>query len=446
MTAFWNADLSETLFSARRVVGPTIPTHNFELWLSSYDVTAATSTNSGAADLAFQRWMKFKEAFSPKFVVDALASLDRPPLHCIDPFGGSGTTALTCSLLGVRSTTIEVNPFLADLIAAKVTPIRATALADAYVTCIEVADEVDLRSLTLGVGAPASLREPGIAGRFVFWAGALDRILSLRAGLEAVQDPDARRMLRVLLGSILIETSNVVVNGKGRRYRGGWADRRITALDVDRLFDEAIARAARDLTEFSGRPRADVTLLRGDTRRLVADVEEADVAIFSPPYPNSFDYTDVYNLELWVLGYLDDAASNRELRLSTLRSHVQVAWQKGGGEVRSRVLADTLSRLERERERLWNTNLVSMIDAYFQDMALVLAGIRERLRLGGRVIMVAGDSCYADVRVDVGAILGEIGDELGFELIEIKAMRSMRKSAQHGGRAELAESCIVLQR
>ncbi|WP_147276265.1 site-specific DNA-methyltransferase [Sphingomonas aracearum] len=413
MTAFWTADLSETLSSARRVVNAATGTRDIENWLRAYDITALPSTNTGAADLAFQRWMKFKEAFSPKFVVDALASLDRPPTHCIDPFGGSGTTALTCSLLGVRCTTTEVNPFLADLIEAKVTPLRPTALADAYVACVDAAEAVDPGSLSPGAGAPASLREPGVGGRFVFWSEAMDRILALRAGLMAVDDEDARRMLRVLLGSILIEASNVVVNGKGRRYRGGWMRRRVTADQVDRLFDDAVARAARDLKEFSGRTRADVTIIRGDTRVRLDDAEQADVAVFSPPYPNSFDYTDVYNLELWMLGYLDDSASNRALRLSTLRSHVQVSWSPGGSDLGSPTLALTLLDLDRVRHRLWNPNLVSMVEAYFQDMAVVLSKLRDKLAPGGKAIMVAGDSRYGDVRVDVGSIMAEVGTELG---------------------------------
>lgn len=49
-----------------------------------------------------------------------------------------------------------------------------------------------------------------------------------------------------------------------------------------------------------------------------------DLAVFSPPYPNSFDYTDVYNIELWTLGYIRDAASNQRLRSATLSSHVQI--------------------------------------------------------------------------------------------------------------------------
>jgi len=46
----------------------------------------------------------------------------------------------------------------------------------------------------------------------------------------------------------------------------------------------------------------------GDGVAVTLAADPVDAAIFSPPYPNSFDYTDVYNLELWVLGYLDDAS------------------------------------------------------------------------------------------------------------------------------------------
>lgn len=81
------------------------------------------STNSGTDRVAFQSWRNFKEAFAPELVGQAYEetsrALGRPVTSCIDPFGGSGTTALACQFLGVSPTTIEVNPFLADLIEAK---------------------------------------------------------------------------------------------------------------------------------------------------------------------------------------------------------------------------------------------------------------------------------------------------------------------------------------
>src|SRR4051812_22280573 len=88
-------------------------------WLVGADESAPISSNQPALQIPFQRWFKFKEAFSPQFILQCVHSLDRFPSSCLDPFGGSGTTALTCQLLGVRPTTIEVNPFLADLITSK---------------------------------------------------------------------------------------------------------------------------------------------------------------------------------------------------------------------------------------------------------------------------------------------------------------------------------------
>jgi hypothetical protein len=63
-------------------------------WLSQIDAGDMPSSNVEAQDLPFQRWYRFKEAFSPRFVSSAIASLDKRPQICVDPFGGSGTTAL----------------------------------------------------------------------------------------------------------------------------------------------------------------------------------------------------------------------------------------------------------------------------------------------------------------------------------------------------------------
>ena len=93
-------------------------------WLKGRD-PSLLSTNTGSKLVAFQGWRNFKEAFAPELVGQAFeettAALGRPVRRSIDPFGGSGTTALSSQFLGVDPTTIEVNPYLADLIEAKPT-------------------------------------------------------------------------------------------------------------------------------------------------------------------------------------------------------------------------------------------------------------------------------------------------------------------------------------
>jgi DNA modification methylase len=90
----------------------------FENWTQGR-LVPTLGTNSGAEKLPFQSWRHFKEAFAPELVARAISESGRLLKRCIDPFGGSGTTALACQFLGVEPITIEVNPYLADLIEAK---------------------------------------------------------------------------------------------------------------------------------------------------------------------------------------------------------------------------------------------------------------------------------------------------------------------------------------
>src|SRR4029077_21246750 len=81
-------------------------------WMKSHADELPISSNQPSLSLPFQRWFKFKEAFSPQFIIDCVRNAGRKVKDCLDPFGGSGTSALTCQFLGITPTTIEVNPFL----------------------------------------------------------------------------------------------------------------------------------------------------------------------------------------------------------------------------------------------------------------------------------------------------------------------------------------------
>jgi hypothetical protein len=178
----------------------------------------------------------------------------------------------------------------------------------------------------------------------------------------------------------------------------------------------------------------------------VSGLDSVDLAVFSPPYPNSFDYTDVYNVELWTLGYLKSADESRSLREATIRSHVQIERDLNYENHGSPTLQATLDVLDLARERLWDRNIPDMIGAYFSDMHRVLGGLRDALRSGGRIYMVVGDSRYAGVDILVGNILCELSEGLGLTPLRVEPFRSMRASPQQGGRRELAENLIVFER
>jgi len=440
---FWDVSIDDTVRAASRVARRVADPADVADWLAMYDDASPTSSNQGTAQLPFQRWFRFKEAFSPKFVADTIGSLPHAVDRCVDPFAGSGTTSLTCGFLGIDSVSLEVNPFLADLVAAKITPLSPSSILSHYERLVADINPVEADRV-LPDGMPRTMREPGVNGRWIFKADVYDTIRALVRRLGAVPRPE-RRLLRVLLGSVLVANSNVLINGKGRRYRGNWQDYECDVVDLLSGFDAAVDAAVADISRFAARDRAGHDIKCGDARRLLHSVDPADLAIFSPPYPNSFDYTDVYNIELWMLGYLCTGLENRRLRLSTLRSHVQATWTVAMG-VGSPALSDTLAALEARRAELWNPRIPDMVACYFEDMQAIMTQLARILAAGRHAVIAIGDSQYAGVLIDVAEIVCEISEKLGFNVVKREAMRSMRNSSQHGGAFELREHCLVLER
>jgi hypothetical protein len=414
-------------------------------WLARQEIsTAPVSSNQPSLQLPFQRWFKFKEAFAPQFIVDCAASLDRKPASCLDPFGGSGTSALTAQFLGIRPTTIEVNPFLADLIEAKLSSYDVAKLRRDYLEVLRVSKELRPATTKLLGEAPATLVEPGVDGRWIYAKGVARRILALREAIAQVESRPNRLLLTVVLGSTLVGLSNVIVNGKGRKYRNSWQTRQKAPADVETAFRGSFFEVYSDICLYGGRAVDDFTLLRGDSRTLLDQAEPVDFAVFSPPYPNSFDYTDIYNLELWILGYLSSRPDNLKLRENTLRSHVQIHRDYSRDTLGSKTLARTYRSLCRVRKDLWNPHIPEMICAYFSDMKAVMTKVRQKLRTGGKAFLAVGNSKYAGVIVDTESILKDIALAHGYKNALSQPIRSMRASAQQGGRHELTEALLTL--
>lgn len=418
------------------------PQSNFRQWTANRHVPSL-GTNDGALPIAFQAWHHFKEAFAPELIAAAVRESVREVGVCIDPFGGSGTTALACQMLGIDSTTVEVNPFLADAIEAKLARYDSDEV-------VKVLAEIRRRSRRCPINpheyfknVPKTFLEPGVQERWLFNTPVAAKLASILSIIDNIEDNSMRRLYRVIVGGILAEVSNVVVSGKGRRYRKNWKENPADAERVEHIFAERAATAILDIQAFSRRPEAASNVIRGDARKLSLD-KRYDLAVFSPPYPNSFDYTDVYNLELWMLGYLKRSEDNRELRQATLSSHVQVFRDYPPAPSGSATLNSVIEQLQETKKLLWDKWIPSMIGGYFGDLSAVLNSIIPSLLNDGQCWIVVGDSRYAGITVPVAQILRELSEHQGWTIERCEPIRHMKSSAQQGWRPELAESLIVL--
>jgi len=417
----------------------------FDDWTQGRAVVSL-ATNAGAPDLPFQGWHRFKEAFAPELVARAVSESKIVVKRCLDPFGGSGTTALACQFLGIHPATIEVNPFLADLIEAKLTAYDADALARDFGALVKRLATVPGSVEVFLRGLPPTFVEPGVKERWIFDRRIAARVAAWLMAISRVSNPSHRRFFKVVLGGVLIEVSNGVISGKGRRYRRGWNVRCRDSVSVDRLFCSAVQEAIAEIHRHARRLCLTFEVHRGDCREVLTQGIPCDLAVFSPPYPNSFDYTDVYNIELWTLGYLKNSASNRALRRATLCSHVQTAREFPAPPVGSGKLDGVMGCLMAKRAGLWDHRIPAMVGGYFNDIMSVLNQIGRRLARRGSVWMVVGESCYGQVQIETADIIAELAPGAGWRVAQVEAFRSMRSSPQHGGRPELAETLVVLSR
>jgi len=264
------------------------------------------------------------------------------------------------------------------------------------------------------------------------------------SAIDQVSSGEARRLFRVILGGMLVDVSNVTVSGKGRRYRRNWEAASTDGTTVEWLFARRCEMAILDAQRFASRPTLAATVVEGDARAIDYGGKH-DLAVFSPPYPNSFDYTDVYNVQLWMLGYLCEPADNRALRMSTLSSHVQLKREYSPPPIGSLTLDCTISALAEVRANLWSPWLPNMIGAYFKDLSDVLTSVLGNLNRGGTCWLVVGNSRYAGVTIQVDQILRELALSRGWQLVERSPIRHMKSSAQQGWTPNLAECLLVFK-
>ncbi|EBN2909771.1 hypothetical protein DNG10_24785, partial [Salmonella enterica] len=271
------------------------------------------------------------------------------------------------------------------------------------------------------------------------------RIFKILAAINELDNSKNKNLFKVLLGGILIDISNVKIDGKGRRYKNNWINNRVDPVKVDKIFQVSVTNAISDITMYQQRKSLDYKLLTGDSRKLINETSDIDLCIFSPPYPNSFDYTDVYNVELWVLGYLKNAFDSSKLRKNTLSSHVQTKRVYSLPPKASKSLDLTMKELENVRNNLWNKDIPSMVGAYFHELISMIETIKYKMSTNSKLWMIVGDSKYQGIYVPVATILVELAIGLGFSVDTVEAFRSMRSSVQQGGRKDLKETLIVLK-
>lgn len=398
------------------------------------------------------RWYQFKEGYSKDLVHLTLGSLGISVNSCLDPFAGSGTTPLACQEIGIRCHSIEVNPFLHHMAKTKLNTSYTVKGFDSAVSVLK-SYLIQQAGATFATPSMSTITENPRRSKWLFNQPVLQALLTLHHCSKQLASPYAD-LFSVVISSILTEVGNTVKDGKCVRYKKNWRNNKFLEQDVYDIFFERTHIFREDMYFIEQRdwlvPSNADFCMHGSALEHLNHIPSntIDAVITSPPYLNSFDYTDVYMPELWVLGFVHNYQDVRRLRKTTIRSHVQVKWKTDESDfddtIRS-LIGDVLNG----QPSLWNDTIPHMIGGYFLDLRETLIAIKRVLRPNGRLCIVVGTSSYNKVTIPTDLLIARIASIVGFKFEEMRIVRNLKRSSKQTGNngktlPPLRESIIIL--
>jgi hypothetical protein len=402
---------------------------------------AVTFSNNQSSPV--HRWFTFKEAFGAD-IFDFL-SISSPRLRdrdaiFMDPFCGSGTTILSGDLQqgwACRRIGVETNPFIAFVADTK-------ANWREYDAAIVERYTQEFLAQRLQIDIPES-RWPNLS---TFKNPEMFDGRRVSALVDAVRR--SRKLAKPYDALFLLGIASITE--KLSLYRKtGRALRKLTGPDSieTRLNKEVEAELLgamtsfvtdlRQVAQFHDRGSTQFSIIQAggcslDNPRII-DIEPGSVSlmVYSPPYLNHIDYTEVYKVETWLLGFIDSIDAMRTQRLTTVRSHSSIKFSESSPELSTDAEAALrlINTIVTSNDDAWHSMFPRTAYGYFSDMQQSLRRQFELLEPGGQIRLVIGNSAHGAkgkrIAIATDLFLADIAKKIGFEVYKIQIARMLAR-------------------
>ena len=387
------------------------------------------------------RWYYYKEGFSSDLVQKAIEDSDIAENDLvIDPFNGSGTVTLTSALIVFNSIGYEVNPFTSFLSKAKLGTISDKKFLTVKASVLNACESLTYTSLQ----EYSTFSDNGKNRDWLFNPEVLQ---SFESGwLNTFKyNGDTRNIMQLALIASAMDNCNARKDGKCLKYKNNWQELNLNQETYINSLSKRLDEIQSDLQISHIIKRAKVEC--GDSRKIIEKnlKEKFKLCITSPPYLNTFDYSDIYRPELFLGKFLNKHTDLYDLRLTTVRSHVQARWDLPTENDFGTLYKTALIGIIQKKDILMHKEIPNMIQAYFEDMKNLLCVLKSKAQPDASLWMVVSTSAYADIEIPVDLILAEIGIKQGWYLREIGVLRYVKKrKTKHSPNInELRESVII---
>lgn len=381
-------------------------------------------------------WFDYKQGYADALVQNLIdySKLEKDD-YVFDPFTGVGTTQVSAQQKGYRSLGLDINPIASFAAKTKTHPYTE--------------EEVGLLKDTLSTIRTRYVITKNIPKYkrldVIFSPHQLEQILKIKGFYESQSNEVVQNFFRLAYLSIIEPVSNRVKDGNGIKI----SKTKKMIDDVYLYYEDKCQKMIDDLA-YQQYVDADViegSLLNDDVYERVKKYKIGSI-IYSPPYANCFDYLEVYKMEVWLGGFVDDYEDFTRYRDVALRSHVNSKFELTikNHNTDAAVIADFIGTYN-----LWNKKIPAMLNGYFDDMHEIIQRSYEVSREGALCAIVVANSGYKGVIVPTDLLLADIATKIGYKVDKIIHARDIRSSSQQMAelRAQgglMRESIILLRK
>lgn len=364
----------------------------------------------------FHRWYPFVEGYSADLVGRALAK-STPEGVVLDPFGGSGTTALAAAMLGRDSVFAEVNPYLAWIADVKINQAReAASIAGATAELHRLAVEVSGALPVVEYDHPLLIAD---RKRGFFPGGVALEVLGLLSLIDKSITGPTREVARLAVATCLVPASQMVRRTDLRKRTPSDP----APVDLRTAVSQRLVEFADDIDRHGASISGTATQIAGDVRAEWSTSPDVGLVVTSPPYLNGTNYCRNTKLELLALDFLTSENSLKDLRVASISAGIN-------NVSKQRVAISEIERVEPVARQLdavaYDIRIPTLVRTYFADMRGAFAQIRRRTLKGASMFFDIGDSRYCGVHVPTHTLLRIIAEGEGWCTKDEEIIRTRR--------------------
>lgn len=410
-------------------------------------------------------WLKYKEGFSTDLVNILLDDMGAVPGDTVlDPFLGSGTTALVCQMRGINCIGYDILPISGVAIVAKANVMNYDA--------VELQRLMDEFS-SLAMPADYLGKTPYITITDTAYPEDNERFIQFAA--EWIEGSDFSSAAKNLFTLCMINSLErcSYTSKSGQYLRWDSRSKKVIETNIRRAKAGKKPLPRHNCREVIENIQVAVT---GELRHVLSDIKRIQSngytesqavidykqnsvlfelpqmedgllkgVITSPPYCNRYDYTRTYALELVYLGIGEEAI--KELRqtllsctvenkpkIEALRAHYTAIGAKDRFEsIYSTIKANAAFReilqameMRRANGDLNNDGVIRMVEGYFTELAFLYAELYRTCKQGAMVAFVNDNVRYGGEVIPVDYLSTSFAEQFGFTPVKVYCLKQQK--------------------